>query len=237
MKLFPAIDLFEGKAVRLYKGDYAQMTVYSDRPAEIALDFAACGAEWIHIVDLEGAKSGETPNLETILSIKEASGLLCEVGGGIRSMEVIDRYLGAGIDRVILGTSAVQDEALVQNAIAKYGDRIAVGADVKDGCIAVKGWTETSTQTLSEFCRRMQALGVKTVICTDISRDGAMMGTNRTLYRELSQQFSMQFIASGGVSTMEDIEALARMDLYGAIIGKAYYTGDIDLGRALEVAK
>ncbi len=237
MKLFPAIDLFEDKAVRLYKGDYAQMTVYSDRPVEIALDFAACGAEWIHIVDLEGAKSGETPNLETILSIKEASGLLCEVGGGIRSMEVIDRYLGAGIDRVILGTSAVQDEALVQNAIAKYGDRIAVGADVKDGCIAVKGWTETSTLTLSEFCRRMQALGVKTVICTDISRDGAMMGTNRALYRELSQQFSMQFIASGGVSTMEDIEALARMDLYGAIIGKAYYTGDIDLGRALEVAK
>ncbi len=237
MKLFPAIDLFEGKAVRLYKGDYAQMTVYSDRPVEIARDFAAKGARYMHIVDLEGAKSGDTPNLATILAIKQASGLFCEVGGGIRSMDVIDRYLGAGIDRVILGTSAVQDEALVKAAVQKYGDRIAVGADVKDGCIAVKGWTETSSQSLSDFCRRMQALGVKTVICTDISRDGAMMGTNRALYQKLSQAFSMQFIASGGVSTIEDIEALARMELYGAIIGKAYYTGDIDLSRALEVAK
>ncbi len=237
MKLFPAIDLYGGKAVRLLKGDYAQMTVYSNDPAMIARDFAAKGAQYMHIVDLEGAKSGDTPNLETILSLKAASGLFCEVGGGIRSMEVIDRYLSAGIDRVILGTAAVTEEGFVARAVAAYGDRIAVGADVKDGYIAVKGWTETSSLSLEAFCRQMQDVGVKTVICTDISRDGAMMGTNRALYRELSLQFDMDFIASGGVSSMEDIRALRDMELYGAIIGKAYYTGDIDLALALEVAK
>ena len=237
MILFPAIDLFEGKAVRLYKGDYAQMTVYSDHPEEIAKDFAACGATHVHLVDLEGARSGETPNLETILKIRESTGLFCEIGGGIRSMEIADRYLQAGLDRVILGTAAVENEEFLRAAVKKYGEKIAVGADIRDGYVAVKGWTEQSGVTLEAFCEKMQGIGVATVICTDISRDGAMRGTNREMYRMLSERFRLQITASGGVSTLEDVRSLREMNLYGAIIGKAYYTGDIDLKKAMEIAR
>ena len=237
MKLFPAIDLSEGKAVRLFKGDYAQMTVYNNDPSAVAADFAACGAECIHIVDLEGAKSGTTPNFDTVCKIKATSGLFCEIGGGIRSMEVIDKYLSAGIDRVILGTAAVGNLDLVKAAVDKYGDRIAVGADLKDGYVAVKGWVEKTGVSADEFFAQMQDVGVKTVICTDISKDGAMMGTNLELYRSLSERFSMQIVASGGVSSIEDVKRLSQMGLYGAIIGKAYYTGAIDLKTAVEVTK
>ena len=237
MILFPAIDLFEGKAVRLYKGDYGQMTVYSEHPEKIAADFAACGATHIHLVDLEGARSGETPNLETVLKIRESSGLFCEIGGGIRSMEIVDRYLGAGLDRVILGTAAVADEGLLRAAVEKYGAKIATGADIRDGYVAVKGWTEQSGVTMDAFFEKMERIGVATVICTDISRDGAMRGTNREMYRMLSQKYSLQITASGGVSTMEDVRQLREMNLYGAIIGKAYYTGDIDLKKAIEVSR
>ncbi len=237
MKLFPAIDLYEGKAVRLYKGDYTQMTVYSDDPASIATDFAASGATCIHIVDLEGAKSGTTPNFDTVCKIKATSGLFCEVGGGIRSMDVIDKYLSAGIDRVILGTAAVGNLDFVKSAVDKYGERIAVGADLKDGYVAVKGWVEKTDLSCEDFFRQMQDVGVKTVICTDISKDGAMMGTNLELYRALSQKFSMQIVASGGVSSLEDVKHLSEMGLYGAIIGKAYYTGAINLKEAAEVVK
>lgn len=237
MKLFPAIDLYEGKAVRLYKGDYTQMTVYSDDPASIAADFAASGATCIHIVDLEGAKSGTTPNFDTVCKIKATSGLFCEVGGGIRSMDVIDKYLSAGIGRVILGTAAVGNLGFVKNAVDKYGERIAVGADLKDGYVAVKGWIEKTDLSCENFFRQMQDVGVKTVICTDISKDGAMMGTNLELYRALSQKFSMQIVASGGVSSLEDVKRLSEMGLYGAIIGKAYYMGAIDLKEAVEVVK
>ena len=237
MILFPAIDLFEGKAVRLYKGDYGQMTVYSEHPEEIAADFAACGATHIHLVDLEGARSGETPNLETVLKIRESSGLFCEIGGGIRSMEIVDRYLGAGLDRVILGTAAVADEGFLRAVVEKYGAKIATGADIRDGYVAVKGWTEQSGVTMDAFFEKMERIGVATVICTDISRDGAMRGTNREMYRMLSQKYSLQITASGGVSTMEDVRQLREMNLYGAIIGKAYYTGDIDLKKAIEVAR
>ena len=237
MKLFPAIDLYEGKAVRLYKGDYTQMTVYSDDPASIATDFAASGATCIHIVDLEGAKSGTTPNFDTVCKIKATSGLFCEVGGGIRSMEVIDKYLSAGIDRVILGTAAVGNLDFVKSAVDKYGERIAVGADLKDGYVAVKGWIEKTDLSYEDFFRQMQDVGVKTVICTDISKDGAMMGTNLELYRTLSQKFSMQIVASGGVSSLEDVKRLSEIGLYGAIIGKAYYTGAINLKEAAEVVK
>lgn len=237
MILFPAIDIVDGKAVRLFKGDYAQMTVYSDHPAEIALDFKSCGATAIHIVDLEGAKSGETPNLATVLDIKKQSGLFCEIGGGIRSMEVVDKYLDAGIDRVILGTAAVEDEAFLRAAVAKYGERIAVGADIKDGCIAVKGWLEKSSVTADDFFGKLQEIGVSTVICTDISKDGAMQGTNRELYRELSAKYNMNITASGGVSSMEDVLALSEMGLYAAIIGKAYYTGAIDLREAVKAVQ
>ena len=237
MILFPAIDLYEGKAVRLFKGDYAQMTVYSEHPEEIGKDFAACGATHVHLVDLEGARSGETPNLETVLKIRKASGLFCEIGGGVRNMDVVDRYLNAGLDRVILGTAAAEDEAFLRRAVEKYGERIAVGADVRDGFIAVKGWTEKSAVGLMDFCEKMERIGVRTLICTDISRDGAMRGTNREMYRELSVRLGLQITASGGVSSLEDVAELRKMDLYGAIIGKAYYTGDIDLKKALEVAR
>ena len=233
MVLFPAIDLYEGKAVRLLRGDYAQMTVYSTNPPEIAKKFKQAGATHIHLVDLEGAKSGETPNLETVKAIVAETDLFAEVGGGIRNMEVIDRYLSAGVGRVILGTAAVTEEGFVEKAVAKYGDKIAVGVDIKDGCVAIKGWTESSGIDAFAFCEKMQKIGVSTLICTDISKDGAMQGTNRELYRDLSRRFSMNIVASGGVSSLDDIKALAEMELYGAIIGKAYYTGAIDLKEAI----
>lgn len=237
MFIYPAIDLFDGKAVRLYKGDYNKMTVYSDNPPEIAEDFKKCGAAHIHIVDLEGAKNGTTPNFDTVIEIKKRSGLFCEVGGGIRDMDTIDKYISAGIDRVILGTAAVTSEGFVKEAVRKYGGKIAVGIDIKDGFVAIKGWTEKSELTAFEFCEKMQADGVETLICTDISKDGAMKGTNHALYSELMDRFNMQIIASGGVSSLEDVIKLAEKKLYGAIIGKAYYTGDIDLKQAVEVAK
>ncbi len=237
MLIYPAIDLFEGKAVRLFKGDYAQMTVYSDDPASVALDFKNKGATHIHLVDLEGAKLGTTPNLDTVCRIKQTANLFCEVGGGIRSMEVIDRYIAAGVDRVILGTAAVTSEGFVREAVKKHGDKIAVGVDIKDGKVAIKGWTEKSELDAFDFCKQMQEVGVKTIICTDISLDGAMKGTNVSLYKELSQMLSLQIIASGGVSSMDDVERLSKLDIYGAIIGKAYYTGAIDLEKAIEVAK
>ena len=237
MLIYPAIDLYQGKAVRLYKGDYAQMTVYSENPPEIAIDFTSSGATHIHLVDLEGAKSGETPNFNTILAIKAATNAFCEIGGGIRNMDVIDRYLSAGLDRVILGTAAVTEPGFVEEAVIKYGDKIAVGIDIKDGFVAIKGWTEKSALNAMDFAGRMEALGVKTLICTDISKDGAMEGANHNLYQVLSEQFSMNIIASGGVSSMEDVKRLSAMGIHGAIIGKAYYTGAIDLAEAIEVAK
>ena len=237
MVIYPAIDLYEGKAVRLFKGDYAQMTVYNDHPVAVALDFKAAGATHIHLVDLEGAKSGQTPNLATVCAIKKAAGLFCEIGGGVRSMDVVKAYLDAGVDRVILGTAAVTDEAFLKAAVAAYGEKIAVGIDIKDGCVAIKGWTEKSREKAMDFCGKMEQLGVRTIICTDISRDGAMQGTNHELYRELSERFDLNIIASGGVSSIDDVRKLAAMNIHGAIIGKAYYTGAIDLKEAIEVAK
>ena len=236
MIIYPAIDLYEGKAVRLFKGDYAQMTVYNENPVAVALDFQAQGATHIHLVDLEGAKSGATPNLETVCAIKQAAGLFCEIGGGVRSMEVVDRYLSAGIDRVILGTAAVTDEMFLRSAVEQYGAKIAVGIDIRDGYVAIKGWTEKSKEKALDFCAKMEKIGVKTMICTDISRDGAMQGANHGLYQQLSEQFHMNIIASGGVSSMEDVRRLRAMNIHGAIIGKAYYTGAIDLREAIEVS-
>ena len=237
MLIYPAIDLYGGKAVRLYKGDYAQMTVYNDDPVAVARNFLRCGASHIHLVDLEGAKSGTTPNFEIVTAIKKETGLFCEIGGGIRSMDTIDRYLGAGIDRVILGTAAVTEPGFVETAVAKYGERIAVGIDIKDGFVAIKGWTVKSEENAMDFCAKMQRIGVKTLICTDISKDGAMQGTNHALYQELSGKFNMNIIASGGVSSIDDVARLAKLDIHGAIVGKAYYTGAIDLKKAIEVAK
>lgn len=237
MRLFPAIDLYEGKAVRLYKGDYTQMTVYHENPLEVAQDFREKGSACIHIVDLEGARFGTTPNLELIQRMAAETGLFTEVGGGIRSMEVVRTYLEHGIDRVILGTAAVKNEAFLRYAVEEYGERIAVGADIKDGRVAVSGWTEASPYSCEDFCEKMQEIGVKTLICTDISKDGAMQGTNLQLYKDLSERFSLDIVASGGVSSIEDIRALRAMDIYGAIVGKAYYIGAIDLKEALEVSR
>lgn len=237
MLIFPAIDLFEGKAVRLYKGDYDKMTVYSEHPEEIARDFELNGAKCIHIVDLEGAKSGETPNIDTVKKIVSGTSLFTEIGGGIRSIDIIEKYLEAGVNRVILGTAAVTDNKFLEEAAEKYGEKVAVGVDIKDGMVAIKGWTEKSEYDAFEFCERLQGLGIGTVICTDISKDGAMRGTNLELYKRLSEEFSMNITASGGVSDLEDIKRLKELGLYGAIIGKAYYTGAIDLKEAVSVAE
>ncbi|MBQ1212451.1 MAG: 1-(5-phosphoribosyl)-5-[Clostridia bacterium] len=237
MKLFPAIDLYEKKAVRLLFGDYNQMTVYSDDPLSVARDFEKSGMTCIHMVDLEGAKNGTTPNIDVVKSIAENTSLFVEIGGGIRNMETVDKYLSCGVDRVILGTAAVTDEAFLREALKKHGDKIAVGADVKDGKIAIKGWLENSEYTLFEFVEKMQSLGVKNIICTDISKDGAMRGTNLELYSELSKKFTIDITASGGVSSLDDVKKLAAMDIYGAIIGKAYYTGAINLSEAAEAVK
>lgn len=237
MYIYPAIDLYGGKAVRLFKGDYAQMTVYSDNPVSVAKDFVAAGASHIHLVDLEGAKIGRPANLPAIRRIVEETHLFAEVGGGIRDMETVEKYFAIGVSRVILGTAAVTNPAFLEAALQKYGEKIAVGVDLKDGYVAIKGWTETSDLTAESFFTKMQTLGVKTVICTDVSRDGAMKGTNRELYRVLSEKLCIDLIASGGVSSIEDVQALAKMQLHGAIIGKAYYIGAVDLKQAVEVAR
>ena len=237
MLILPAIDLYEKKAVRLYKGDYDNMTVYSENPLEVARDFENAGATFIHLVDLEGAKFGTTPNLDIVRKIVEYTKLDVEIGGGIRDDETVQKYIDIGVRRVILGTAAVTDDAFLRRCVEKYKDSIAVGVDIKDGFVAIKGWTEKSQLTADEFFAHLSEIGVKTVICTDISKDGAMKGTNRQLYKELSGKYSMDIVASGGVSDLEDIKALNEMNLYGAIVGKAYYIGAINLKEAIEVAK
>ena len=236
MHIFPAIDLYEGKAVRLFKGDYNNMTVYSNEPVKIARDFVGHGAKHLHLVDLEGAKTGDTPNLSLIQEIVRTTSLFTEVGGGIRTMQTVKAYLDSGVNRVILGTAAVTNEDFLREAVCAYGEKIAVGIDIRDNHVAIKGWTEQSQYTCDAFFEKMQHMGVKTIICTDISRDGAMQGTNRDLYRKLSATYDVDIVASGGVSSLEDIIALRSMDLYGAIIGKAYYSGAINLKQAIEVA-
>ena len=238
MLIFPAIDMYGGKAVRLYKGDYAKMTVYSDDPVGIARDFAASGAEQIHMVDLEGARSGKMPNLGVVREVVKATGAFVELGGGIRSLDALDAVFDAGVSRAILGTAAVSDPAFLESAVAKYGGKIAAGCDLKDGVVAVKGCLESSQFTAGDFFTRMTELGIDTVICTDIARDGAMRGANAALYEQIMAAHpGIRLIASGGVSGMDDIARLRALDLYGAIIGKAYYTGAIDLKAAVEAAK
>lgn len=237
MIILPAIDLFDKKCVRLLKGDYNKMEVYSEHPESIAEDFAKSGAKNIHIVDLEGAKTGETPNINVVKSIINSTDLKAEIGGGIRSLNVIESYLNAGATRVILGTAAVQNLDFVRKAVSDFGESIAVGIDIKDGYVAIKGWTEKSQYKYDEFCDIMQNIGVKAMICTDISKDGAMQGTNHQLYERLSKDCNMNIIASGGVSSIEDVKKLAKLDIYGAIIGKAYYTGAISIKTAVEIAE
>ena len=239
MILLPAIDLYEGRAVRLYQGDYRQMTVYAEHGADMAARFADAGARWVHMVDLEGAKTGETPNLPAVAEVVRRGDIHVEIGGGIRirNDDTVARYLDLGVRRVILGTAALRDRAFLERMVAKYGDAVAVGVDCRNGLVATHGWTETSETTGEEFCAVLDSLGVRTVIVTDISRDGAMRGANRALYENLNARFSMNVIASGGVSSLEDIQGLRDAGLYGAILGKAYYTGAVDLREALEAAQ
>ena len=234
MILLPAIDLYEKKVVRLTRGDYAQMTVYNDNPVAQAKLFQDAGAQWLHTVDLEGAKDGSTPNYSVIEAICKDTSLKVEIGGGIRSLDTIQKYLDAGVERVILGTKAVTDPAFLEESLDKFGSHIAVGVDIKDGKIAIKGWLETAQDSVEDFFTKLCKLGVSTVICTDVSKDGMLAGTNVDLYRQLSQKFSLDLIASGGVSSREDLTRLKALGLYGAILGKALYTGALDLKTALK---
>ena len=237
MILFPAIDLSGGKAVRLLRGDYRQMTVFSDDPLAVARDFVACGATHVHLVDLDGAKDGNTPNADVVKNIATKTPLFCEIGGGVRSLDVAERYFSCGVDRVILGTAAAESADLVRELCAEYGDRIAVGADARDGVIATRGWTETSGEDLFSFCRRMESLGVGTLICTDISKDGVLSGTNVELYRKLTGALDANVIASGGVSSLDDVRALMSAGVFGAILGRALYTGALSLDEAVKTVK
>ena len=237
MKILPAIDLYEKKAVRLLHGDYTKMTVYSENPLDVARAFEAEGAEIIHIVDLEGAKLGTTSNIDVIEQIVKNTSLFCEVGGGIRDIETVEKYINIGVDRVIIGTAAVTDEAFLFEAVSRFGSKIATGADFRDGYIAIKGWLDITDLTLEKFLERMCEMSVDNVIVTDISKDGAMRGANIALYRELSQKYNIKITASGGVSSLSDVVELRNAEIYGAIIGKAYYTGAISLKEAIEVAK
>ena len=237
MLIFPAIDLYQGQAVRLFQGDYKQMTIYDTEPLNTAKKFENLGAEWLHVVDLEGAKTGEAVNLDTIIKIISSCKLKCEVGGGIRNMKIIERYINAGVSRVILGTAAITEKNFVEDAVKNFGEKIAVGVDIKNNNAAIKGWQEDSKIEAVNFCEKMQDAGVNTIICTDISKDGAMKGTNFLLYKTLKEKLKINIIASGGVSTIEDVKTLAKLNLYGAIIGKAYYTGAINIKEAIEAAK
>lgn len=237
MDLFPAIDLRGGSAVRLYQGDYDKMTVYSASPLEVAKSFKADGAEYLHLVDLDGAKDGGARNRELIAQIVKESGLMVEVGGGIRNMDTVRDYLGLGVLRVIIGSAAVTSPDFLEAALAEYGEKIAVGVDLRDGSVAIHGWTEKSTLNGMDFIAKLEALGVKTVICTDISKDGAMQGVNAPLYKELKQRFKLDIIASGGVTDMSDLLLLSEIGVRGAILGKSLYTGSIDLKTAIEQMK
>ena len=237
MILLPAIDVYEGRAVRLYQGDYRQMTVYADRAADMAARFAGAGAAWVHMVDLEGAKTGGTPNFGTVAEVVRRGDLKVEIGGGIRTDDAVARYLDLGVQRVILGTAALRDRPFLERVVARYGERIAVGVDCRNGLVATHGWTETSETGCEEFCAALEALGVRTIIVTDISRDGAMQGANRALYRTLQERLPLDVIASGGVSTLDDVRALAALGLHGAIVGRAYYEKAFSLSDAIEVAQ
>lgn len=234
MIILPAIDLRGGKAVRLLRGEYDNMTVYGENPAAVAASFAEAGAKNLHVVDLDGALSGNTDNMETIKKIIAETKMSVEVGGGIRDEERIYKYLSLGAARVILGTVAAENPAFAEDMVKKYGSAIAVGADVKNGEIATHGWTKTTGTDIDTFMKMMENMGVATVICTDVSRDGALMGTNMELYRALSEKYGIGIIASGGITTVDEVFALAKMNVFGAILGKAIYNGNIDLREAIK---
>lgn len=237
MILIPAIDIKNGECVRLVKGDYATAHKVAESAVDTAIRFQQAGAEWIHMVDLDGAKAAEPVNSNLIFSVAEKSGLKTEVGGGIRNIETIDFYIQNGISRVILGSAALNDPELVSEAVRKYGDRIAVGIDALNGNVAAEGWTETSSVNYIELAKQMEQAGVKYIIFTDISRDGTLTGPNLVMLDKLNSAVSCRIIASGGVSNSKDVANLLDLNLYGAICGKALYTGDLDLRSAIRLCK
>ncbi len=237
MKIFPAIDLYDGKAVRLMHGEYSSMTVFSDSPVDKAMEFRLKGAEFLHLVDLQGARDGVGKNYEVANSIARIPGLKAELGGGIRTEDDVKRALDAGFFRVILGTSAMEDQQFLMKMVEKYGEKIVVGVDVRGGFVAIRGWTQISKVECFDFVSSLEKLGVRTVMCTDISKDGAMNGTNVDLFRRLNDRFDLDVIASGGVTTLDDVRALRDAGIYGATIGRALYAGKIDLAEAIEAAK
>ena len=237
MELFPAIDIRGAKVVRLTKGDYDVMKVYRDNPKEVAEEFLKAGANNLHVVDLDGARDGSLANFESIKALASTKGLFIEVGGGIRNMERIEAYLKLGVGRVILGTAAVKNYPFVEQAVKEFGDAVAVGVDAKDGMVAVSGWEEVTATNSLDFCKRLRDTGVKTVIYTDISKDGAMSGTNLEIYKSLSEIKGLDIVASGGITYESEIQTLRDMGTYGAILGKALYEGKLDLTRALKIAK
>lgn len=237
MIIFPAIDLLGGQAVRLYQGDYEQVTVYDSDPLMLAQGFRHKGAQWLHLVDLDAARTGQMHNAELIKLIAEQSGLNVQAGGGIRSVKVAGDYLDCGVDRVILGTAAAENKELLRGIITIFADQAAVSVDIKDGYVMTHGWSATSGQTMEDYLKEMEAIGVQRLVVTDISRDGAMRGTNLKLYEHIAANYSFDLIASGGITTLDDIRALRALNVYGAIVGRALYTGGIKLEEALEAAR
>ena len=236
MQIFPATDILGGKVVRLTKGDYNEVKVYADSPAEMAHEFMKAGATNLHMVDLDGAKHGSPVNFNAIREAAQIKGLFIEVGGGIRDMKRIEEYLSLGVKRVILGTAAIKNYPFVEEAVKEYGDAIAVGVDAKDGLVAINGWQETTTVNSVEFCKKLRDTGVKTVIYTDISKDGMLSGTNLEIYKELSAIKGLDIVASGGITFIDEIKKLRELDIYGAIVGKAVYEGKLDLAETLKTA-
>lgn len=233
MLIFPAIDLRNGQVVRLTEGDYDQMTVYGSDPMAVAASFREAGAEYLHVVDLDAARDGGQKNFSVIEKLASESGLMLEVGGGARSEESVRRYLDAGVKRIILGTLAVENPSLMEMLAARYPGQIAAGVDARDGKVAIHGWRTITNIDAFSFVNNLPNQGVNTVIYTDIARDGRMMGPNLSAYERLKEIDRMQIVASGGVSSEKDIQALTQMDMYAAIIGRALYTGAVDLRKAI----
>ena len=235
MIIFPAIDLLNEKCVRLTQGDYNQVEVFNSDPVAQAKIFESQGAKFLHMVDLDGAKDAELVNADLIADVAKASGLSVEVGGGIRDMKAVEYYLSRGINRVILGSAAVKNQQLVIDAVKEYGERIVVGIDAKDGMVRAEGWIDNSEINYIELAKRMEDVGVKTIVFTDIDQDGTLAGPNLKQLDDLAHEVSCNIIASGGVAVLKDIINLVELDVYGAICGKAIYTGNLDLKQAIEI--
>ena len=237
MRIYPAIDIIDGACVRLVQGDYSQKTKFADNPVEIAKKFESCGAEFIHLVDLDGARCGTMPNFPLVCEIAKSVSIPVEIGGGIRDMQAVSKYLENGVYRVIIGTSAISNPEFVKEAVSKYKDRIVVGIDAKDGYVATNGWESVSKITALELAKQMEEIGVKTIIYTDIATDGMLKGPNLEAMKEMSEAVSLDVVASGGVSCLEDIKNLKDCGVEGVIVGKAIYTKKVSLSEAIKIAE